>query len=262
MSRAAGGQTSFVEKCKNLVVRAVRGAYIAKAHQRLMARPLYQRLLAASVKRRGRPRRVQRAAVDSTGFATCHARYYYVKRRRSRDQGRWEKTTYRTYGKLGVVWDCSDHMILATEETRGPAVDINRFVPLLAQTRGLASIATALADVGYDSEANHRYGREQLGCRTAIPAKKSKTNALPKGHWRRRMRLYLNKDYCQYGQRAQAETGNSMIKRRQGSTLPGRTAFSQRRDLRLMCLTHNAMILYLLVSFRQRWSDPLRARGK
>jgi len=234
---------------------------LAKAQKRLLARPIYRRLLAASVARRGRPRRVPRAALDSSGFATCHASHYYVRRRRSRDGGRWEKAVYRTYGKLGVVWDCSDHMILATEEARGPAVDVNRFVPLLEQACQAATIDTSLADVGYDSEGNHRHAREVLGVRSVMPARKNKTDRLPKGRWRRRMKQRLNKDYCQYGQRAQAETGNSMVKRRQSSTLPGRTAWSQRRNLRLMALTHNAMILYFLGTFRQSWSDPGAGSG-
>ncbi len=36
----------------------------------------------------------------------------------------------------------------------------------------------------------------------------------------------------------------SMIKRRQGSHVKGRSYWSQQRDLRLMALTHNIMILW------------------
>ena len=50
-------------------------------------------------------------------------------------------------------------------------------------------------------------------------------------------------DRAAYRQRAEVETVMSMIKRRQGNHVHGRTYQSQCRDLRLMVLTHNIMIL-------------------
>ena len=52
-----------------------------------------------------------------------------------------------------------------------------------------------------------------------------------------------------YRHRTQVETVMSMIKRRQGSHVRGKTYWSQARDLRLMALTHNIMILFLLQLF-------------
>ena len=52
-----------------------------------------------------------------------------------------------------------------------------------------------------------------------------------------------------YRQRAQVETVMSMIKRRQGAYARGRTYHSQCRDLRLMALTHNLMILMWIEVF-------------
>ncbi len=54
-----------------------------------------------------------------------------------------------------------------------------------------------------------------------------------------------------YTQRAQAETGFSMIKRRQGEFVAARTFENQSRDLRLMILTHNLMIAYGYWGFLQ-----------
>jgi transposase len=51
------------------------------------------------------------------------------------------------------------------------------------------------------------------------------------------------KHYCKYGQRWQAETAFSMIKRRQSDAVAARTYWSQCRELMLMALTHNIMIL-------------------
>ena len=50
-------------------------------------------------------------------------------------------------------------------------------------------------------------------------------------------------DAAAYRERCQVETVVSMIKRRQGAFVRGRTHWSQSRDLRLKVLTHNIMIL-------------------
>ena len=56
------------------------------------------------------------------------------------------------------------------------------------------------------------------------------------------MKQRLDKDYGHYGQRAQAETGFSMIKRRLGSCVHGHTYWSQCRDLMLLAITYNIML--------------------
>jgi transposase len=62
-----------------------------------------------------------------------------------------------------------------------------------------------------------------------------------------------------YRRRAQIETVMSMLKRNFGQALRGRTYHSRRRDMFLMCLTHNVAILLLLVwrgVFYRASSDP------
>jgi hypothetical protein len=68
-----------------------------------------------------------------------------------------------------------------------------------------------------------------------------------KGRYRRRMPTRF--DEQRYHRRAQVETVTSMIKRCQGAHAGGRTYHSQRRDLRLMALTHNVMILFCVEVF-------------
>ena len=65
------------------------------------------------------------------------------------------------------------------------------------------------------------------------------------------MRQRLNKHYGQYGQRWQAETGFSMFKRRLSSTVHGRSYWSQCRELLLMAITYNFMLLLALIGFLQ-----------
>lgn len=151
--------------------------------------------------------------------------------------------TYARFAKLEAVFECSTHVILAAIPRRGPRPDTDRFVPLLNETLRLVRVNTALADAGFDSEPNHRYARAKRGVRSVIPATSGRpTSKPPTGKWRRLMKQRLNKDYCSYGQRWQAETGFSMGKRCLGSAVNGRSNQSQGRDLLLWVLTFNLML--------------------
>ena len=222
-----------------------------KAARRLLRLPLVHRLLTVTIRRvRPRRRRVALAAMDSTGFECRHISAYYV-RRRSRERSLWQTTTYTRFSKLEAVVDCARHLVIGAIPRRGPRVDVDRFVPLLNSTLQRVHIGTILADAGYDSEPNHRHARERWGIRSVIPATAGRpTDKLPTGRYRRLMKRRLTKTYCHYGQRWQVETVFSMLKRRLGSAISGRSYWSQCRDLLLRVLTHNVMIRYLEVFYR------------
>jgi hypothetical protein len=57
------------------------------------------------------------------------------------------------------------------------------------------------------------------------------------------MRARLDKDYCQYGQRWQAETGFSMVKRRLRAEVAARSYWGQCRELMSLAVVHNLLIL-------------------
>lgn len=222
-----------------------------KAARRLLRLPLVHRLLTVTIRRvRPRRRRVALAAMDSTGFECRHISAYYV-RRRSRERSLWQTTTYTRFSKLEAVVDCARHLILGALPRRGPRVDVDRFVPLLNNALQRVHIGTILADAGYDSEPNHRHARERWGIRSVIPATAGRpTDKLPTSRYRRLMKRRLTKTYCHYGQRWQVETVFSMLKRRLGSAVSGRSYWSQCRDLLLRVLTHNVMIRYPEVFYR------------
>ena len=71
----------------------------------------------------------------------------------------------------------------------------------------------------------------------------------------REMRLRFDKKA--YGQRWQAETVFSMIKRNFGSALRARSYWAQRREMMLLVLTHNIAIIYLFRGFLQSRSGAL-----
>src|SRR5947209_15310583 len=216
---------------------------LQKAAGRLLARRRVRRLLGLTVRRvLGRRQRVQRAALDSTGFETGHTSHYYA-RRRTKGASAKDKVRYSRYAKLEAAFDCATHLILGAIPRRGPAVDTDRFVPLLDEALRRVKIEIAVADAGFDSEGNHRHAREKRGVKSYIPPEIERPSSKPPaGRYRRQMKQRLNKDYGGYGQRWQAETGFSVIKRRLGSAVNGRSYESQCRERMLFVLTYNLMI--------------------
>jgi transposase len=214
-----------------------------KASRRLLAQPRARHLFRTTIRRFLRRRRIERAALDSTGLDCSHASHYSIRRRNGKAK-HWQTVAYSYYAKFEAAFDCHTHLLVGLLVGRGPRPDKDRFVPLLDSLMANVRIDSALADAGYDSEANHRYARESHGIRSFIPATGGRpTSKLPTGKYRRRMKQRLNKHYGSYGQRAQAETGFSMFKRRLGSTVNGRSYWSQCRDVLLMAITYNIMLV-------------------
>jgi hypothetical protein len=217
---------------------------VQKASRRLLAAAVARRLFRAAVRRfLGRRRVVRRVALDSTGFDLGHASRYYVRRRNGAEKA-WQTVAYSRYAKLEAAFDCDTHLLVGALVGRGPRVDTDRLVPLLDAALAHVRPRSALADAGYDSEANHVHARQARGVKSFIPATIGRPSANPPaGKYRRRMRQRLDKDYGKYGQRWQAEAGFSMFKRRLGTGVGGRSSWTQCRDLRLMAITYNIMLL-------------------
>jgi hypothetical protein len=228
---------------------------VQKAAHRLLKSAPARRLLEATVRlHMGQRRRVKRSAIDSTGLECSAASGYFV-RRRTRVADPWKTVVYHHFPKLGVVCDSDDHFILACHAGRGPRPDVDEFRPLVAEALGIVLLSQLAADAGYDSEPNHRFARDEHGVRTIIPAKHGRpTDKLPTGRYRRLMKVRFNRHA--YRRRSQIETAFSMIKRRQGAHVRGRSYHSQCRDLRLFVLTHNVMILVSIEVFYRACQVP------
>jgi hypothetical protein len=221
---------------------------VQKAARRLLKAAPARRLLEATVRlHMKRRRRVKRSAIDSTGLECSVASGYFVKRR-TRVAEPWKTVVYHHYPKLGVVCDSDDHFILAFRAGRGPRPDVDEFRPLVAEALRIVRLSLLTADAGYDSEPNHEFARDEHGVRTVIPAKLGRpTDKPPTGRYRRLMKSRF--DRAAYRRRSQVETVISMIKRRQGAHVRGRSHHSRCRDLRLLALVHNVMILVLIEVF-------------
>jgi hypothetical protein len=237
------------ELCKVLRLTSVpHFTTLHKASRHLLDCKATRRLLQSTIRLHyGRRRRVASSAADSTGLECTAASGYFV-RRRTRVSDRWKTVLYHRFPKLGLVCDTQCHFILGISVGRGPRPDIDELVALLTETVRSILPKLLIADAGYDSESNHRFARETCGIRTLIPAKHGRPTSKPaSGRYRRLMQTRFNRK--RYRQRVQVETVMSMIKRRQGSHARGQNYHSQCRDLRLMALTHNVMILLWIEVF-------------
>jgi hypothetical protein len=217
---------------------------LQKASRRLLRRAQAKRLFHGVIRTfLGRRRRLERVAMDSTGLDLGRRSAYYVRRRQAGKPGK-KKVLYSRFAKLEASFDCRSHLLLAAGVGRGPRPDVDRFVPLLDRTLEVSRPTTVLADAGYDSEGNHRHARLTRKVRSFMPATLGRpTTKPPTGRFRRLMKQRLNKDYGKYGQRWQAETGFSMIKRCLADTVQGRSYWSQCRELWLLVITFNILLL-------------------
>ncbi len=216
-----------------------------KAADRLLLSPRVHRLLdeTLNIARHGKllPSRSRLAALDGTGWESHHASSYFVNRRASCSKF-WQKITYRTFPKAGVLCDARTHLILALVPGRGPGPDIKHFRRTLDEALARQRIDALAADAGYDSEKSHEYAREECGVNTFIPPLIGRpTKKGPSGFWRRRMTRVLKRS--RYSQRWQVETVNSMLKRLMGSSLRARRHHAKCRELHLRALTLNVMII-------------------
>ena len=205
--------------------------------------------------------RIKPVALDSSMFESHHVSRHFEKRQRQAEREKRKKQrkirgktagdrrrsrVVRGLPKLSLAVASSCHLILAARATTGGGGDQPFFEPLLLDAWRRANIKIAVADAGYDSEPNHCIARHDMGVRSIIPPNAGRpTEKQPLGRHRRSMkrRFQRKADKKYYGQRWQAETVNSMIKRNLGSALRARTARRRSKELLLRVITHNVMIL-------------------
>ncbi len=233
---------------------------LQKAADRLLILPSFRRLLTATLTRAKRRkllgRRSRLAAMDSSGFESQHvSRYFAQRRKKTGEHGRKCRVAYHHYPKLSLACETTSHLIVAARASQGPKPDFGEFEPLLRATHALICPKTVAADSGFDSEANHRLGRDELGIQTLIPAGHGRpAQGQLAGRYREQMRRHLSQS--RYGQRWQVETVNSMLKRLSGEVVNARTYWRRCRLLLLKTLTHNIRILRRLIGFLLSRREP------
>lgn len=208
---------------------------------------------------------IKPVTIDSTCYQTRHrSRHYdrvcrkmklddgekYGKKRRKptkRQVNLARSRKVRAIPKLALAVSAACHVILAARVHTGNGSDQCDFAPLLRCARKrAATVRVVVADAGYDSEKNHRVARQQMKVRSIIPATIGRpTRKPPQGRYRRLMqsRFARKADRKHYGQHAQSETVNSMMKRNFGDALRSIRPKRREKELLLRALTHNIMLL-------------------
>jgi hypothetical protein len=207
---------------------------------------------------------VKPLSIDSTCYEPRHrSRHYdracrkmrlpdgakYGKRREkpSPDQvNRSRSAKVRQMPKLALAVASSCHLILAARTHTGNGSDNPDFEPLLSQAKRRSPVRVVVADAGYDSEFNHESARAVMKVRSIIPAKIGRPTAEPPaGRWRRVMhhRFKRKADRTLYGQRAQSETVNSMMKRNFGDALRSIDPKRREKEMLLRTLTHDLQLV-------------------
>src|ERR1700674_342168 len=83
-----------------------------KASRRLLRQRVAKRLFRTTVRRfLQRRRRLQRAALDSTGLDCGHASRHYIRRRNGYTK-QWQTVSYSRYVKLEAAFDCGSHLMI------------------------------------------------------------------------------------------------------------------------------------------------------
>jgi hypothetical protein len=117
---------------------------------------------------RGDIGRATQVALDSTGlFLTRTSRCFERRAKRNRGQRGWLKWAF-------ALW-AAPQVLLAQRVGPGPCGDLTDLPPLASAAAARMPFGQLLADTGYDSEANHRHCREDLGVDSLIPAKKRRS---------------------------------------------------------------------------------------
>jgi hypothetical protein len=192
-------------------------------------------------------------AIDSSLYDTHHrSRHYeqrcrhYASRRKSTANARRSRSAKRS-PKLGIGVCTRSHLILSGRPRVGMGSDAPDFDPLLFDAwRRHPRLRVVLADAGYDSESNHRIARLDMGVRSLIKTGAGRpTHRPPIGYYRRMMKRQLRgfQRGKRYGQRAQVETVNSMLKRNLGDALRSRSPKARKAEQMLRILTHNISLL-------------------
>ena len=183
-------------------------------------------------------------AVDSTGFTQSNASRHYVKR--LTQLGSVEQVV-RDFAKVTLAVDVDSKAVLACDVVTSHAADVKRLVPVLALVKDSGiPVWALLADKGYDSEQAHRDAREILGggLVTQIPVRRCEPKLArqacrnyPHGCWRYRQQRDFDPQL--YALRSAVECVNSMLKRKMGDTVHGRSLAAQAREIKCTVIAHN-----------------------
>lgn len=188
-------------------------------------------------------------AFDATGFSESNASKHFIKRLKSFGT---EESVVRDFAKATLAVDIESKAIAVCDVVTSHVADVKRFIPVCEKLKDTGiPVSVILADKGYDAEYIHLAARRIFGygISTQIPARdydmvkseRQASRAAPKGYHRRMMARSL--DRAIYRFRSIVETVNSMLKRKMGDTVYGKTMDSISKEIKFTALAHNIRLL-------------------
>lgn len=168
-------------------------------------------------------RTVKNVAVDATGFELDTKSYYY--------QTKWHsdrRQKAKNYMKLSLSVDTDKLLILKHKIRKKFRNDTIDFPIVLKDIQA----DYVFADKGYDSKKNRQFVKNKLNAIPIIPVR-GHTNFY--GYLKQHKKI----DGSKYHQRSKVETVFSMIKKKYGSTLLGKSDSSQKSELLIKLIVHN-----------------------
>ena len=187
---------------------------------------LVNKLLAYSAKL-SKPKKLK-LGVDATGLALDNASRYYqvrlaVKRRR------------KSVIQVTACGLMDSLLVSSAQLNKYKSVRNNNFLPVVKKSAKLGEVEFVTADKGYDFNDNHKYVLQELKTNSYIKVREKmmgKRSAI-------RRRALREFDEEIYHQRSKIETIFSMIKRKYGDALRGKSTKTQIQEGYHKLLTHN-----------------------
>lgn len=169
--------------------------------------------------------------VDATGLELDNASKHYVEI--------VEKDTTRKDVIQVTACGLMDSLFISSARVeRYNVVRNNNFLQVVEESSQLGKVDFVAADKGYDSHNNHKFVMLDIKAKSLIKLKNVSTK---RRNWRKNYRKLADKQFDEklYHQRSKIETIFSMIKRRYGSQIKGKSRETQIQESYYKLLTHN-----------------------
>ena len=205
--------------------------------------PILVRKLLIYSCRMSKPKKLK-LGVDATGLSTDKGSSYYIMR-----MGKMQKQ--RRVIQITACALLDKQLVSSIRLQRRKTVVNNLFMPVVRESAEIADVKYVAADKGYDGNFNHHFVMKYLNAQSLICIKKTKF----KKHWIKKL-AEKQFDKKLYHQRSKIETIFSVIKRKYGSSVYGKSGLTQKREGMQKVITYNIdrltkIIFQIILGFHQ-----------